>query len=69
MQGNRHTYLQIIYVIHLLFGAVLLYAGLQYFKKKEVEPVVYTLLLLMGFAAIGYHGYWLIDSLHNVHSD
>ena len=69
MRTQRHTYLQTIYIIHLIFGAVMLYVGIEYFRKRAVEPVAYTLLLLLGFGAIGYHGYWLIDSLYSIHSD
>lgn len=69
MTTQRHRYLQVVYFIHLIFGAVLLYAGLQYYKKKELQPIVYSLLLLMGFGAIGYHMYWLLDSFNNHHSD
>ena len=69
VDNHRHTYLQVIYLIHLLFGAILLYVGIQYFRKKEVEPVAYSLLMLMGFGAIGYHAYWLFDSTVNKHSD
>lgn len=69
LQSQRHTYLQTIYFIHLIFGAIMLYVGIQYFRGRTVEPVAYSLLLLMGFGAVGYHGYWLLNSLYTMHSD
>lgn len=67
---TRHIYLQVIYAIHIIFAAVMLYIGIEYFRDpKKVQPVAYSLLLLMGFGALGYHGFWLIHSLFNRHSD
>lgn len=67
---TRHTYLQVIYFIHIIFATILLYVGVEYFRNpKGVQPVAYSLLLLMGFGALGYHGYWLINSLFRIHSD
>lgn len=36
---------------------------------KEINKVWYSILLLMGFGAFGYHGYWLIDTCFHKHSD
>ena len=69
MKGSRHLYLQVIYFIHLIFGSILIYIGIKYYRKQFIEPIVYSLLMLMGFAAIGYHGYWLYNSLSRQHGD
>ena len=65
----RHEYLQTIYFIHLIFGIILIYTGITYYNGEFLNPVVYSLLLLMGFGAIGYHGYWLINSMYYKHAD
>jgi hypothetical protein len=45
-------------VIHILFiGPILIYIG--YYKSKTPN-YFYQLMLLLGFAVIGYHGYYLI---------
>ena len=49
---------QWINYIHILFvGPLLLYIG---YKKRETSRKYYELLLMLGFAAIGYHGYYLV---------
>ena len=65
----RHFYLQIIYIIHILFASVLLYVGISGLYDRKINKVWYSILSLLGFAALGYHGYWLIDSLLRIHKD
>lgn len=48
-------------VIHILFvGPLLMYIG---FQKETTSRLYYELLLMLGFASIGYHGYYLLKSL------
>ncbi len=67
MSTMRHTYLQFVYTIHILFSAVFLYIGIQYFRGTKINPFWYSVLLLFGFGALGYHVYWLINSLYTSH--
>ena len=47
-------------LIHVLFvGPLLIYIGLY---NKKTSRKYYELLLMLGFAAIGYHGYYMISS-------
>ena len=39
-----------------IVSPLLLYIG---FNKGKVNNMYYELLLMLGFAAIGYHGYYL----------
>jgi len=58
--GERR-YLQGVYVLHLVIAAILIYVSLQYFRGT-VGSIWYSVLMLLGFGALGYHGYWLLDS-------
>jgi len=45
--------------IHILFvGPLLLYIGLN--REKTPRPY-FEIVLMLGFAAIGYHGYYLVN--------
>lgn len=44
----------------ILIGPLLVYIG--YSKEKTVDWI-YQIILLLGFAVIGYHGYYLIKSM------
>jgi len=44
----------------LIVGPILVYIG---YNREKTERLYYELLLMLGFAAIGYHGYYLIESL------
>lgn len=45
--------------IHLfIIGPVLLYIGLN---RENTERRYFEILLMLGFASIGYHGYYLIE--------
>ena len=47
-------------LIHvLLVGPLLVYIGMH---NKKTSRKYYELLLMVGFAAIGYHGYYMLTS-------
>ena len=46
-------------LIHILFvGPLLIYIG---FFAEKTERLYFEVLLMMGFAVIGYHGYYLLN--------
>jgi hypothetical protein len=48
-------------LIHILIiGPILIYIG---YNREKTARLYYELLLMLGFAAIGYHSYYLIKSL------
>lgn len=65
----RHQYLQYIYILHVIFALIMIYIGIQYFRGKSINSFWYSALLLMGFAALGYHLYWYLNSLQTKHGD
>jgi hypothetical protein len=48
------------YIHILLVGPLLVYIGLN---RDKTERMYFELLLMFGFASIGYHGYYLVESL------
>lgn len=46
------------YIHILLVGPLLIYIG---YNNKNTARLYYELLLMLGFAAIGYHGYYLLQ--------
>jgi hypothetical protein len=47
-------------LIHIfIVGPLLIYIG---FYKEKTSRKYFELLLMLGFASIGYHGYYLINS-------
>ena len=51
-----------ISLIHiLLVGPLLIYIG---YNKDKTARLYFELLLMLGFASIGYHGYYLVLSLN-----
>ena len=47
-------------LIHILIvGPLLVYIG---YNREKTARLYFELLLMLGFAAIGYHGYYLISS-------
>jgi hypothetical protein len=46
------------YIHILLVGPLLIYIG---YNNKSTPRYYYELLLMLGFAAIGYHGYYLLQ--------
>jgi len=49
------------YIHIFIVGPLLLYIGIN--GKKTQRPY-FEILLMLGFAAIGYHGYYLFTPLH-----
>jgi hypothetical protein len=48
-------------LIHkFIVGPLLIYIG---YNKEKTQRLYFEILLMLGFAAIGYHGYYLIQSL------
>lgn len=67
-----HTYLTVkkgvnngfIYLLHaLIFGPVIIYIGLTGVMNKKVFWGAYSVLMMIGFAAIGYHTKKIVDML------
>jgi hypothetical protein len=49
-------------LIHILIVApILVYIG---YNREKTRRLFYEILLMLGFAAIGYHGYYLIKSIY-----
>ena len=49
-----------IYALHaLIYAPLMMYIG---YKKTEAFMGAYTTMIMLGFAAIGFHGMHLIDS-------
>lgn len=46
------------YIHIFLVGPLLIYIG---YNNKTTKRFYYELLLMLGFAAIGYHGYYLLQ--------
>jgi hypothetical protein len=48
-------------LIHIfIVGPILIYIG---YNKEKTQRLYFEILLMLGFAAIGYHGYYLLKSL------
>ena len=48
-------------LIHIfIVGPILVYIG---FNREKTQRLFFELLLMLGFASIGYHGYYLMKSL------
>jgi hypothetical protein len=48
-------------LIHIfIVGPILIYIG---YNREKTSRLWYELLLMLGFAALGYHGYYLTKSL------
>ena len=57
------SYMQIIYLIHVLFVApILIYVGL---KRNSVNVRMFDLLLILGITVLVYHGYKLLKNTNN----
>ena len=49
-----------INLIHIfIIGPILIYIG---YNRENTRRLFYEILLMLGFASIGYHGYYLITS-------
>ena len=52
--------------IHVLFiGPLLMYIG---YNREKTARLFYEIVLMLGFAALGYHGYYLTRSFTNTDS-
>jgi hypothetical protein len=50
-------------LIHIfIIGPVLIYIG---YNREKTARLWYEILLMLGFAAIGYHSYYLFKSVQN----
>ena len=48
-------------LIHIfIVGPLLIYIG---YNKEKTQRLYFEILLMLGFASIGYHGYYLVNSL------
>ena len=59
---NKYTEGKSIWVnlIHIfIVGPILIFIG---YNKEKTPRLYFEILLMLGFAAIGYHGYYLINS-------
>ena len=56
------SYSQYVNVFHFAVAAILLYVGIQYTRGKKINGFWYTLILVLAFGALGYHGYRFIRS-------
>jgi len=57
---DRGAYGRYINVLHLLIGALLLFVTASYFLSQHVNVFWYTLMLVLGVGAIGYHLFMLL---------
>jgi hypothetical protein len=59
MKADKPYWVNLIHII--LVGPLLLYIG---YNREKTSRRYFEMLLMLGFAAIGYHGYYLIYSQH-----
>jgi len=57
MKAGKPYWVNLIHII--LVGPLLLYIG---YNRKNTSRRYFELLLMLGFASIGYHGYYMIYS-------
>jgi hypothetical protein len=55
LKAGKNPWVNWIHI--LLVGPLLIYIG---YNNKNTPRLYYELLLMLGFAAIGYHGYYMI---------
>ena len=58
MQSGKNAWVNFIHI--LLVAPLLIYIG---YNKISTPRYCYELLLMLGFAAIGYHGYYIFVDL------
>jgi hypothetical protein len=56
MKLGKGYWVNLIHI--LLVGPVLVYIG---YNREKTPRLYFELLLMLGFAAIGYHGYYLFE--------
>ena len=57
IKAKESIWVSLIHII--LVGPLLLYIG---YNKEKTERRFFELLLMLGFASIGYHGYYLFTN-------
>lgn len=57
MKADKPYWVNLIHI--LLVGPLLVYIG---YNRENTKRKYFELLLMLGFAAIGYHGYYMIYS-------
>ena len=55
MKQGKAYWVNLIHI--LLVGPVLVYIG---YNGEKTQRLYFELLLMLGFAAIGYHGYYML---------
>jgi Na+-transporting methylmalonyl-CoA/oxaloacetate decarboxylase beta subunit len=55
IKGGKNAWTNFIHI--LLVGPLLIYIG---YNNNKTPRYCYELILMLGFAAIGYHGYYLL---------
>ena len=58
IQQGRGIWVNLIHIT--IVGPLLIYIG---YNREKTSRLYYEILLMLGFASIGYHGYYLIKSL------
>ncbi len=58
LSEDKSIWVNLIHI--LIIGPLLVYIG---FNRENTSRKYYELLLMLGFASIGYHGYYLVKSL------
>ena len=55
--NKKNPWVSLIHI--LIVGPLLIYIG---YNKEKTPRWAYEILLMLGFAAIGYHGYYIVNS-------
>lgn len=55
LQNEKNPWVNIIHIFFI--APVLIYIGL---KKEKTQRQYFEILMLLGFASIGYHGYYML---------
>lgn len=56
--NNKPIWVNLIHIF--IVGPLLMYIG---YHKENTSRLYFELLLMLGFASIGYHGYYLLQAL------
>lgn len=57
LQDGKNPWVNYIHIF--LVGPLLIYIGLN---REKTQRLYFELLLMLGFASIGYHGYYLFNN-------
>ncbi len=60
MKQGKSIWINLIHIF--IVGPVLIFIG---YNREKTPRLYYEILLMLGFASIGYHGYYLINSFKN----